>query len=140
MRATVEIEDVLVKIDGVPLNEWLDRQRETQAKQDVSDAYDQMRREREIVEAAYQDYLDEIAKGKSGIPHCDDLVLHAPGDCEYCDEYENRQGLRILHGIAFTGQALASDGGPWYAARPCPATLLRSVEKIDRWYGNVAKP
>lgn len=66
--------------------------------------------------------------------HCDDLVLHAPRQCEYCDRHQSWQVARIRLGIAFTGNAWNEKGT---TLRPCPATLLRSVETIERWYGNV---
>jgi hypothetical protein len=36
-------------------------------------------------------------------PHCDSRVLHAPGECEYCDQRKEWQELRQAWGIAFTG-------------------------------------
>jgi hypothetical protein len=90
-------------------------------------------RERDLVEAAYADYLAAIKHGPQGIPHCDELVLHAPGDCVYCDKYPTRQQARLDMGILFTDEK--GYAGP--TARPCPATLLRPVETIERWYGNV---
>jgi hypothetical protein len=36
-------------------------------------------------------------------PHCDQRVLHAPGECEYCDQRPDWQALREAWGIAFTG-------------------------------------
>lgn len=36
-------------------------------------------------------------------PHCDQAVLHAPGECEYCDGCPEWQSLREAWGIAFTG-------------------------------------
>lgn len=38
-------------------------------------------------------------------PHCDARVLHAPGECGYCDACPVWQQLRIAWGIAFTGHA-----------------------------------
>jgi hypothetical protein len=40
-----------------------------------------------------------------GFPHCDSAVLHAPGECEYCDGRPEWQSLREAWGIAFTGHA-----------------------------------
>lgn len=44
-------------------------------------------------------------------PHCDSRILHAPGECEYCDEVPEWQELRKAWGIAFTGRvpAIAAD-------------------------------
>ncbi len=36
-------------------------------------------------------------------PHCDQRILHAPGECEYCDGHPEWQALRQSWGIAFTG-------------------------------------
>lgn len=36
-------------------------------------------------------------------PHCDSRVLHAPGECEFCDRHPDWQELRKSWGIAFTG-------------------------------------
>jgi hypothetical protein len=36
-------------------------------------------------------------------PHCDQRILHAPGDCWACDLYPDWQELRTKWGIAFTG-------------------------------------
>jgi len=36
-------------------------------------------------------------------PHCDQRVLHALGECEYCDRHPEWQALREAWGIAFTG-------------------------------------
>jgi hypothetical protein len=67
-------------------------------------------------------------------PHCDQRVLHAPGECVHCDHHPEWQALRIAWGIAFTGYE-PDDG-----ELPCPATTRRSVEKINRWGGNRPRP
>jgi len=36
-------------------------------------------------------------------PHCDQRILHAPGECEHCDTQQEWQELRQSWGIAFTG-------------------------------------
>lgn len=38
-------------------------------------------------------------------PHCDQRILHAPGECEYCDGRPDWQAVRQAWGIAFTGHA-----------------------------------
>jgi hypothetical protein len=43
-------------------------------------------------------------------PHCDQRILHAPGECEFCDEREDWQALRKAWGIAFTGHTPAING------------------------------
>jgi hypothetical protein len=62
-------------------------------------------------------------------PHCDDLVLHAPGECIYCDLHSLEQHERIRDGINFTGQ-----NDP--AKSACPSTLRRPLSTINRWAGN----
>lgn len=46
----------------------------------------------------------------SRFPHCDQRVLHAPGECEFCDMNPMWQELRKAWGIAFTGHTPAVDG------------------------------
>jgi len=41
--------------------------------------------------------------GRAFAPHCDQRILHAPGECWSCDLYPDWQKLRELWGIAFTG-------------------------------------
>jgi hypothetical protein len=64
-------------------------------------------------------------------PHCDQSVLHAPGECAYCDRYPKRQQGRIDAKIAFTGGPVPEFGSQ------DPATLARPLEKINLWHGNV---
>jgi hypothetical protein len=66
-------------------------------------------------------------------PHCDQRVLHAPGECEFCDKHPVWQALRLGWGIAFTGYE--PDG----KELPDPATYARG-ETLNAWQGNVAKP
>jgi hypothetical protein len=67
-------------------------------------------------------------------PHCDARVLHAPGECEYCDEFaSDLQEQRIDQRINFTGHDDPD-------LLPDPATQARPVETINRWGGNVAVP
>lgn len=67
-----------------------------------------------------------------GAPHCDAAVLHAPGECEYCDGYPDWQMLRKRWGINFTGHHEPDKA-------TCPAELRRPVETINRWGGNRPK-
>lgn len=65
-------------------------------------------------------------------PHCDARVLHAPGECFYCDHYAAEdQSERESIGIAFTGHA------PKRGQSPCPADAARG-EGHKGWSGNVA--
>ena len=66
------------------------------------------------------------------IPHCDGRVLHAPGECEFCDRHPDWQALRQLWGIAFTGYE------PGDKELPDPATFARGLETVNRWPGNQA--
>lgn len=65
-------------------------------------------------------------------PHCDQRVLHAPGECKYCDDRPEWQQARVVWGINFTGH---NEKGKL----PCPATTERTVETIDKWPGNRAR-
>jgi hypothetical protein len=86
------------------------------------------------VQRDYADYLaileQEASRQNVCGPHCDAYVLHKPGECEACDGFPVLQAVRKRLGIAFTGDA------PQDNERPCPATLLRPIEKIHRWHGN----
>lgn len=62
-------------------------------------------------------------------PHCDARVLHAPGECEYCDGHEEWQKLRETWDISFTGH---ND-----KLVPCPADMARGDGHM-RWGGNLA--
>src|SRR5579863_1890110 len=66
-------------------------------------------------------------------PHCDQRILHAPGECEFCDERADWQELRQAWGIVFTGYE------PEGTELPCPADHARG-ENVNKWYGNVARP
>ena len=73
----------------------------------------------------------EFATDPFKAPHCDSDVLHAPGECEFCDHYSKRQAQRVADGINFTGHRDASK-------KPCPSEERRPLELIERWGGNVA--
>lgn len=62
-------------------------------------------------------------------PHCDQKILHAPGECEYCDSHPDWQELREVWGINFTGHR--EDG-----KMSCPAERERNINVINRWGGN----
>jgi hypothetical protein len=66
-------------------------------------------------------------------PHCDSLVLHAPGKCRFCDMYADWQEERTAHGMNFTGEQDPSKF-------PDPAETRRPLPVIERWMGNVPKP
>lgn len=70
------------------------------------------------------------------MPHCDQRILHAPGECQYCDGYADWQELRQMWGIAFTGHA------PQDGQFPCPADYHRPPNTPSdhrQWPGNVAQ-
>lgn len=74
---------------------------------------------------------------QAAFPHCDQRILHAPGQCRYCDLYSDRQHERLLSGVAFTGQT------PVQGQRPCPADEARPTGTPSwhgHWGGNVARP
>jgi hypothetical protein len=79
--------------------------------------------------------VDDVMDFIGQAPHCDSRVLHAPGECQYCDQLPLWQALRVLWGICFTGYE------PDLAKKelPCPATVHRPLELINRWGGNIAK-
>lgn len=66
-------------------------------------------------------------------PHCDGGVLHAPGECEFCDHRKDLQGLREVWHINFTGHHDVDK-------TKCPAEKDRKLEDINLWSGNRAKP
>lgn len=65
-------------------------------------------------------------------PHCDPQVLHAPGECEYCDDRKEWQELREQWRINFTGH-YDSD------KTICPSEQTRGIGKVggeNGWVGN----
>lgn len=92
---------------------------------------------REVTEVP-GDYTDTMGTSQlPRFPHCDMLILHSPGTCEYCDRHQDWQRLRAAQGIAF------SDYDQNTVKKndliPCPSTFRRLAEVRDRWYGNVPK-
>lgn len=69
-------------------------------------------------------------------PHCDTNVLHAPGECYYCDKYPQWQALRVIWGIAFTGHRPVADTGVNF---PCPSDYARGLGGAHVWPGNQAQ-
>ncbi len=71
-------------------------------------------------------------------PHCDPAVLHAPGECRYCDEHPDWQQLRQLWGICFTGHqpVIISTGTYSYELIACPSDIRRPGNVAGRWPGN----
>lgn len=65
-------------------------------------------------------------------PHCDQRILHAPYECEYCDKHPEWQALRAAWGICFTGYE------PEGIELPCPADYARG-NNHKLWFGNRAK-
>jgi hypothetical protein len=66
---------------------------------------------------------------KAPFPHCDSRVLHAPGECVFCDDFPKKQALRMYGRVNFTGHHDANK-------RPCPAEQVRDLDHIERWVGN----
>lgn len=63
-------------------------------------------------------------------PHCDEMVLHKPGECDHCDANPDWQELRKLWGIAFTGHA-PTERQMW-----CPSDYRRGLGAAHVWGGN----
>lgn len=71
-------------------------------------------------------------------PHCDPRILHAPGECNYCDANPEWQELRKAWNIAFTGHSADLALGEYLAPKqPCPAEAARGLDNLERWGGNV---
>jgi hypothetical protein len=80
-------------------------------------------------------------------PHCDQKVLHKPGECEYCDAHPDWQELREAWGIAFSGHSNeVIKYKDWEGNTvektliPCPSEWDRPIDIINCWYGNVPRP
>jgi len=95
-------------------------------------------------------YLQSIITGKylnKSYPHCDPRVLHAPGECEYCDHYPEWQQERVENKVLFTNDprnaelvdAFLKVGRLEGEFVPCPGMLARG-DAIKIWGGNRAKP
>lgn len=70
---------------------------------------------------------------RAAAPHCDELILHAPGECDVCDQYPDWQRLRRMWGVAFTGhEPIGNELG-------CPAERRRRYSILNLWPGNKAK-
>lgn len=79
---------------------------------------------------------EKIWEGR--FPHCDQRVLHAPGECKFCDDCSLLQFVRHAWGINFTGHhQIETDNGT--AMLPCPAEVSRPLDLINRWGGNTAR-
>lgn len=65
-------------------------------------------------------------------PHCDSSILHAPGECEFCDEHPHWQALREGWRINFTGHHDPDKV-------PCPSEMFRTFETARLWPGNYAE-
>lgn len=71
---------------------------------------------------------------RAEFPHCDSQVLHSPKvGCEYCNMYPEKQAERIDKLINFTGEYD-------YWKISCPSEERRSLNTIEKWYGNRVKP
>lgn len=74
-----------------------------------------------------------MSKQRAWAPHCDPSILHSPGACSYCDEYDDWQAYRQLARIAF------SDEPPGADKAPCPSEHFRRKDLRDRWPGNTTR-
>lgn len=68
-------------------------------------------------------------------PHCDPRILHAPGECRFCDMHPEWQELREVWNIAYTGHK----PGDGTLQTPCPADHARGSYH-SKWAGNRAHP
>ena len=92
---------------------------------------------RELVKRAqkFQKEADDNGYGRrrepvvTQYPHCDQRILHAPNECEYCDMYPQWQQLREVWNINFTGHY---DVGK----AVCPAEKERGLGRVNEWSGN----
>jgi hypothetical protein len=68
------------------------------------------------------DYLYSFIDGYDPpAPHMDNVqILHAPGECEHCDEHPYEQGLRAYWDINWTGHNDPSKS-------PCPSARFGSA-------------
>jgi hypothetical protein len=80
------------------------------------------------------DYTDRLGTAIK-FPHCDALILHSPGTCQFCDLHPDWQALRSAQGIAFSDDT--DEIVQRHSLVPCPSTYRRSAEIRDRWHGNV---
>lgn len=88
------------------------------------------------VELVDDDYTDVIGTSVK-FPHCDSLILHSPGVCEYCDRHPDWQTLRSAQGIAFSD--MSAEVAKEHNLIPCPSTTRRPADVRDRWGGNRPK-
>lgn len=72
-------------------------------------------------------------------PHCDHRIVHAPGECNICDEYSPMlQYIREMYNINYTGHHdIVNSRGEQML--PDPAEVARPLSIINRWGGNTAK-
>jgi hypothetical protein len=76
-----------------------------------------------------------LEDGRAFAPHCDQRILHQPGECWACDLYPDWQKLRELWGIDFSGRSTPGK-------LPCPADYHRppgSPSDHRQWPNNRAE-
>lgn len=62
-------------------------------------------------------------------PHCDDLILHAPGECKVCDYYPTLQQLLVDLRVNYTGGRKAGFATSFAERR-------RPLHCVYAWEGN----
>lgn len=75
------------------------------------------------------------ASSPDATPHCDAEVVHAPGECVFCDVAEEVHGWQTARregGHAFTGHAPDAMAGQL----PCPSDVRRGKAGAHVWGGN----
>jgi hypothetical protein len=74
-----------------------------------------------------------VSAPRAAMPHCDQRIVHAPGECWACDQFPDFQELRRMWGIAYTGHT------PGDGELPCPGDYHRppgSPSDHRQWPGN----
>lgn len=75
------------------------------------------------------DYIKIAISDNAQFPHCDSGVLHAPGECTYCDLHPDWQKERIQKSVNFTGQSES-------LKTTCPSDATRGTGGAHVWGGN----
>lgn len=69
-------------------------------------------------------------------PHCEARILHAPGECKYCDQHSDWQQLRVTWGIAFSGHEPTEEQP---IADPADLAVMKGERgDYNQWHGNRA--
>lgn len=91
----------------------------------------------EVEEVSIPDDYTDTLGSRFQFPHCDSLILHRPGTCEFCDRRPDWQEYRAAAGIAFSNDS--DEYIKNHGLVPCPSTVRRPAEIRDLWFGNVPR-